>query len=130
MTLGGNIDTGILIAPCFGVQMSFLRMRDTTPVSVADITATVEEVAGKVTSLRAPACMQPYTCQLSRCVSAVAASHTLHMYSPDAVTDVTLPPSPQGQVLFIRLYDAEGSDLAVGQQKDAASRVQALSKVQ
>lgn len=32
-------------------------MRDRTPVSVADITATVEEVAGKVTSLRAPACM-------------------------------------------------------------------------
>ena len=48
---------------------------------------------------------------------------------PDAVADVALHASPQGQVLFIRLYDAEGSDLAVGQQKDAASRVQALSKV-
>lgn len=33
------------------LQMSFLRMRETTPVSVADITATVEEVAGKVSSV-------------------------------------------------------------------------------
>lgn len=38
-------------------------------------------------------------------------------------------PPAQGQVLFVRLYDAEGSDLAVGQHKDAASRVQALSQV-
>jgi hypothetical protein len=88
--LGGDTDTGILMAPYFGVQMSFLRMRDTTPVSVADITATVEEVAGKVdplcvgvvedsVSLRllcAPACMQPHTRQLSTCMS--AASHTSH----------------------------------------------------
>jgi hypothetical protein len=74
--LGGETDTGILMAPCFGVQMSFLRMRETTPVSVADITATVEEVAGKVNPLYAPACMQPYTRQLSRCMS--AGSHTLH----------------------------------------------------
>lgn len=64
-----------------GFEMSFLRMRETSPVSVADITASVEDVAGK------------------------------------------------GQVLFLRLYDAEGTDLVVGDRhRDASARVQALSQ--
>jgi hypothetical protein len=64
-----------------GFEMSMLRMRGTSPVSVADITASVEAVSGK------------------------------------------------GQVLFLRLFDTEGSDLVLAKrQSSAEARLKALSQ--
>lgn len=97
--------------------MSFLRMRETSPVSVADITASVEDVAGKV----------------STSSITVLRSMTGDVHAPCQVPDPDVAesaPHAQGQVLFVRLYDAAGTDLVVGDRhRNASARVQALSQV-